>query len=129
MNWFGKVRQISSSTLSALMIFVLLSATNQPEIDLCSKKPVELTVRHFSDNSVNANNDISIKRTNPKDSDSPSARQEHWFCHLGHACHLIFWLPIAMTIREQKSLKTDIFLFPPKELFLDGPFKPPKSLS
>ena len=129
MNWFGKIIQIGSNALSALMVFVLLSATIQPEIDLCSKKPVELTERYFSDKTVNANIDVSNERTNPKESDSPSTRQTHWSCHLGHACHLIFWPPIAMAFRERKNLKTDIFLFPPKELFLDGPFKPPKSLS
>lgn len=129
MSRFRQVAKVISSTLSVLMIFVLLSATIQSEVDLCAKKPIELTVRHFSDNTVNANHDISIKRTNSRDGDSPSTQQTHWFCHQGHACHLIFWLPIAMAFRDQKNLKTDIFLFPPKELFLDGPFKPPKSLS
>lgn len=128
MNWFRQVARVISNALSVFMIFVLLSATIQPEIDLCSKKPIELTVRYFSDNTVNANNDISIKHTNSRDSDFPSTQQTHWLCHQGHACHLIFWLPIAMAFHEQKNLKTDIFLFPPKELFLDGPFKPPKTL-
>jgi hypothetical protein len=59
------------------MIFVLFSATIQPEIDLCAKKPVELTVRHFSDNTVNVNHDISIKRTNSRDGDSSSTQQTH----------------------------------------------------
>ena len=130
MNSFWQVEKVISNTLSVLMIFVLLSATIQPEIDLCTKKlePIELPVGHFSDNTVNANNDISIKHTNSRDSDFPSTQQTHWFCHLGHTCHLIFWLPITMAFRDENSLKTDIFLFPPKKLFLDGPFKPPKNL-
>lgn len=110
------------------MIFIVLSVTIQPEIDLCAKNSFELTKGHFSNNTINANHDISIKLANSTDSDSRSTQQTHWFCHQGHVCHLIFWLPIALTSHGRENLKIDIFLFPPKELFLDGPFKPPKYL-
>ncbi len=77
MSRFRQVAKVISSTLSVLMIFVLLSATIQSEVDLCAKKPIELTVRHFSDNTVNVNHDISIKRTNSRDGDSSSTQQTH----------------------------------------------------
>lgn len=61
-----------------------------------------------------------------EDANGKRPLQDHSFCHQNHICQLIVYRENNLNIQFDEKSDQEAFLFPPEELFLDGPFKPPK---
>lgn len=64
-----------------------------------------------------------------EEANGKSPLQDHSFCHQNHICQLIVYRENSFNFQFDERSDQEAFLFPPEELFFDGPFKPPKVLS
>lgn len=109
-----------------LMAILVISSIQAFEVELCNND-----VPIFTNINLASFEGINVK---DKDERGPATANQnplenHNFCHQNHICQLIFYNENNFNIFFSDNGAQDTFLFPPEDLFLDGPFRPPKANS
>lgn len=118
----SRLNYFSLSKLVSLLFIVILAVTSAKafEIELCNKD-----LSRLEDTNGDFSSDLNTKGSS-RERSSESPLQDHNFCHQNHICQLIIYDRNNFILPFNVKNSREACLFPPEDLFLEGPFKPPK---
>lgn len=107
-----------------LMAVLLVTSVKAFEVELCNND-----LPKYKNINASSLEGINAKDGNERSpaTDNKNSLENHNFCHQNHICQLIFYKENNFNIHFNGKGAQETFLFPPEDLFFEGPFRPPKS--